>query len=162
MSPYAKILRWLRARLRDQRIRYINFYPPYLGAAVQVTDITPDYRSIRVRMPLTFYNRNLFGTHFGGSLYAMCDPFFVLMVLKNLGDAYIAWDKEAHVRFVRPGRGTVHAHFALGEADLHALRSTADRDGKAEALFSVDVVDDAGEIVARVDKHIHVRRKTRP
>src|ERR1043166_5056857 len=82
----------LAARSRKLR-RFINFYPPYLGAAVRVTHIAEDFRRVEVEMPLRFYNRNYFGTHFGGSLYSMCDPFYVLMLANILGPGYIVWDK---------------------------------------------------------------------
>jgi acyl-coenzyme A thioesterase PaaI-like protein len=145
---------------RRLRLRLINLYPPYLGAGIRVTEIAPDFRSVRVRMRLGFFNRNYVGTHFGGSLYSMCDPFFMLMVLENLGDDYIVWDKEARIRFVRPGRGTVQAHFRVSGEELEALRAAVDRDGTAEQVFSVDVTDEPGRIVARVDKRVYVRRKT--
>jgi uncharacterized protein DUF4442 len=74
----------LAARSRKLR-RGINFYPPYLGAGVRVACIADDFRHIEVEMPLRFYNRNYFGTHFGGSLYSMCDPFYVLMLANILG-----------------------------------------------------------------------------
>jgi acyl-coenzyme A thioesterase PaaI-like protein len=146
-------------KLRRLRLRLINLYPPYLGAGIRVTEIAPDFRAVRVQMRLGFFNRNYVGTHFGGSLYSMCDPFFMLMVLENLGGRYIVWDKEARIRFLRPGRGTVQARFSLSGDELEALRAAADRDGKAERVFSVDVTDEAGRIVARVDKRIYVRRK---
>ncbi len=49
----------LAARSRKLR-REINLYPPYLGAAVRVTQIADDFRHIEVEMPLRFYNRNYF------------------------------------------------------------------------------------------------------
>src|SRR2546429_7301474 len=74
----------LAAKSRKLR-RGINLYPPYLGASVRVTHISDDFRRVEVEMPLRFYNRNYFGTHFGGSLYSMCDPFYVLMLANILG-----------------------------------------------------------------------------
>jgi hypothetical protein len=93
----------LAARSRKLR-RRINFYPPYLGAGVRVTHIADDFRHIEVEMPLRFYNRNYFGTHFGGSLYSMCDPFYVLMLANILGPDYIVWDKAANIRFKSPAK----------------------------------------------------------
>src|ERR1041385_6706004 len=107
----------LAARSRKLR-RFINFYPPYLGAAVRVTHITEDFRRVEVEMPLRFYNRNYVGTHFGGSLYAMCDPFYMLMLMNILGPGYIVWDKAATIRFKRPGSGLVKATFTIPEEKI--------------------------------------------
>lgn len=54
-----------------------SIYPPFLGAGIRVK-ISKDVKTVDVVMKLTFWNRNYVKTHFGGSLYAMCDPFFFL------------------------------------------------------------------------------------
>jgi len=64
-------------------------------AGIRVRRISADFQTIDVEMPLRFWNRNYVGTHFGGSLYSMCDPFFMVMLMENLGPDYIVWDKAA-------------------------------------------------------------------
>jgi acyl-coenzyme A thioesterase PaaI-like protein len=141
--------------------RAINLWPPYVGAGIRVTRITADFREIDVALSLGLLNRNYFGTHFGGSLYAMADPFFALMLLHNLGPEYVVWDKAGAIRHVRPGRGRVQACFRLPAAAIaRARRATAD--GSAhEPTFRVRIVDGAGEVVAEVAKTLHVRRRGR-
>ena len=85
----------------------VNLYPPFLGAGVRVVRIGLDLASFDVRMRLVWWNKNLVGTHFGGSLYAMCDPFFMWILVEQLGRDFIVWDKSAQIRFRRPGRGTI-------------------------------------------------------
>ncbi len=137
----------------------MNVWPPYRGAGIRVRKISPDYREVIVEMPLRWYNRNYVGTHFGGSLSAMTDPFYMLMLIQNLGSEYVVWDKSACIEFVRPGRGTVRAHFRLDEARIETLRTDC-ADGQPHfPEFSVDVVDEGGKVVARVRKTLYVRRK---
>ena len=161
IANFAERTIWRSVRaLRELNLKLaINLFPPYLGAGIRVEHISPDFRSIRVAMPLTFYNRNYVGTHFGGSLYAMCDPFFMLMAIKNLGPDFDVWDKAGAIRFLHPATGTVRAHFVLDPDRLAALRDQALRKGKAEADFAVDVVDGNSRAVARVEKVIHVRAR---
>jgi acyl-coenzyme A thioesterase PaaI-like protein len=137
--------------------KLLRFYPPFLGAGVRVTHVADDLRAVEVEMPLTRFNRNYVGTQFGGSLYSMCDPFFMLMVMMNLGPDYVVWDKSASIRFVRPGRGRVHACFALPVQRLAAIRDEVERQGRSEPEFHVEVKDDSGEVVARVNKVLQVR-----
>jgi acyl-coenzyme A thioesterase PaaI-like protein len=137
-----------------------NLYPPYLGAGVRVR-VSPDLRTFHVRMRLRFWNRNYVGTHFGGSLYSMCDPFFMLILFKALGPGYIVWDKQATIRFRRPGRGTVNATFHIPQERIDEIRAAADAAGKTEPVFRVDVLDEAGEVVAEVEKLLYVRKKDR-
>jgi hypothetical protein len=109
-------------------------------------------------MRLSFFNRNYFGTHFGGSLYAMCDPFFVLILAERLGSGYIVWDKAATIHFKQPGRGTVRARFEIAAERMEEIRHEADEQGKSQPMFIADVVDQTGAIVATVEKVISVRR----
>jgi len=140
--------------------RIVNFYPPYLGAGVRVRHRLGDERTIRVEMTLRPWNRNLFGTHFGGSLYSMCDPWFVLLLVRLLGDGYLVWDKSASIEFLKPGRGRVSATFHLSPETVEEIRAAADRDGKTEPLLAVEVVGMDGDVVARVDKRLWVKRKS--
>jgi acyl-coenzyme A thioesterase PaaI-like protein len=147
-------------RLRRALLRLMSFYPPFLGAGIRVVRVAPDQRTYEVRMRLTRWNRNYVGTHFGGSLYAMCDPFYMLILIEALGPGYAVWDKAATIRFRRPGRGTVRARFHIPEERLAAIRAEADAAGRAEPRFTVEVRDREGEVVAEVEKLLSVRRRT--
>jgi hypothetical protein len=137
----------------------MNLWPPFLGAGIRVRSIAPDFREVRVDMRLGVGNRNYFGTHFGGSLYAMTDPFFVLMVHHNLPRDYMVWDKAGSIEYVAPGRGPVSATLRLEQTDVDTIvRMTADGD-KHLHLFRVDIVDREGLTVARVEKIVYARRK---
>ena len=141
-------------------LRSINAWPPFLGAGIRVTRMAS--KAIDVEMKLRFWNRNYVGTHFGGSLYAMTDPFFMLMLLDNLGPEYIVWDKAATIRFKKPGRGKVRAEFRLSDEQIDEIRRAAAANGKTEPTFVVQVKDEAGEVVAEVEKVLWVKRKAAP
>jgi hypothetical protein len=85
----------------------------------------------------------------------------MLMLMANLGRDYIVWDKAATIRFRKPGRGRVCARFVLTEDRLDEIRRAADAQDKVEPVFTVQVLDDADEVVAEVEKLLYVRRKDR-
>jgi acyl-coenzyme A thioesterase PaaI-like protein len=143
--------RWLRLRM--------NLWPPYLGAGIRVEHIAPDFRSATVALRARRLSRGFYGTHFGGSLYAMADPFFALMVLHNLPSDYVVWDQSASIEFLAPGRGRVWARFELGEDDLAHIRAMTANGDKHLHLFRVDVRDDEGLVIAHVEKIVYVRRR---
>ncbi len=142
------------------KIRLLSLYPPYLGAGIRVK-ASPDLRTFEVRMKIRWWNRNYVGTHFGGSLYSMCDPFFMLILVEALGPGYVVWDKAATIRFLRPGRGTVHATFHIPLVKIEEIRASADTRGKIEPVFHVSVLNDKGEVVAEVEKLLYVRTRER-
>jgi acyl-coenzyme A thioesterase PaaI-like protein len=140
-------------------IRLINWYPPYLFSGIKVLDYADDFSSFRTRLKLTWYNRNLVGTAFGGSLYAMCDPFFMFILITQLSDEYIVWDKTARIDFVKPGKGTVYAEFKLSPEQVSAVKIAVDRDGKGVFEFPCEVKDGEGNVIVTLQKGVYVRRK---
>jgi acyl-coenzyme A thioesterase PaaI-like protein len=137
--------------------RAMSWWPPLLAAGISLR--ASDDHTIDVRMPLRWYNRNIVGTHFGGSLYAMCDPFFMLILMRHLGPDYVVWDKAATVRFRRPGRGRVRAQFRVTPEQVAEIRHRADTEPKVEPQFTAQVLADDGTVVAEVEKLLHVRRR---
>jgi hypothetical protein len=138
---------------------FLNLYPPLLGAGIRIRRLQPDWKAIDVEMKLRFWNANYVGTHFGGSLYSMTDPFYMLMLIENLGRAYIVWDKSAAIRFRRPGKGTVRAEFRLADARLEEIREALKTQDKIEPTFLVEVRDESGDVIAVVEKVVYIRKK---
>lgn len=156
----ANLLRKMSGKIPAGVVRFIgNLYPPYLGAAIKATHVSENYQEIDVRMKLTWYNRNYVGTQFGGSMYSMTDPFFMLMLINNLGRDYIVWDKAAKIDFKKPGRGTVYANFRLTIQQITDIKIKADSQEKYIFDLPVDIVDDSKEVVATVIKTLYVKRK---
>ena len=141
-------------------LRRIHWWPPLLGAGIKVTRMDDDYRAIDVEMRLTRLNRNVMGSHFGGSLYAMTDPFYMLMLMENLGREYIVWDKAATIRYKRPGMGTVRAEFRLPAEKIAEIRFELKSSDRYEPVFLIEVKDSAGRVVAEVDKTIYCAKRS--
>lgn len=139
--------------------RWVNLWPPFLGAGIRVVRIEPDMKAVDIEMKLRWWNANYVGTQFGGSLFAMTDPFYMLMLMANLGGDYIVWDKAASIRYRKPGQGTVRAEFRLSDAALDDIREKLKTLPKYEPVFRVEVKDEQGTVIAEVEKMLHVRRK---
>lgn len=151
-------LQSLAAHIGNERfLKLMRLYPPLLGAGVVVTHVAPDLTALEVRMKLTALNRNFVGTQFGGSLYAMCDPWFMLLVMMQIGDGYVVWDKSASIDFLKPGRGTVKARFEMPREKVEELEREAQARGKINPSFEVLVTSEGGEAIARVRKVLSVR-----
>ncbi len=142
------------------RLRWImNVWPPFLFSGIRVRKIAGDWRHVEVELRAHWWNRNYVGVHFGGSLFAMTDPFWMLLAMRALGRDYIVWDKAGEIAFLKPGRGTVRAHFRLDDATLDEIRTATAGGNKHLRWLETDIVDANGEVVARARKQLHVRRK---
>lgn len=139
----------------------INLWPPFLCTGIHATRVAEDYREAEVELRQRWYNRNYVGTHFGGSLFAMTDPWYMLLLIHRLGPDYLVWDQRAEVDFVAPGRGVVQARFVLEDAVVADIRARAAGGDKVLPEFLIEVTDPAGQVVARVRKTVYVRLKRR-
>lgn len=159
----ATLMKRVGSRIGKHRVLWLiaRLYPPFAGAGIRVR-ASRDLQTIDVELPLTWWNRNYVGTHYGGSLFSMCDPFFMIMLIERLGPDYIVWDKASRIRFRRPGKGRVHAHFHLSDAEVAAIRAEADQHPRTEPTLSVQVKDAEGAVIAEVERTLHVRRKDAP
>jgi acyl-coenzyme A thioesterase PaaI-like protein len=138
---------------------FVNLWPPFLGAGIRVIEAKKDFTYMRVELKRSWYNMNYVGTQFGGSIYAMVDPFFMLMLMNLLGKDYIVWDKAAHVKFIKPGRTRLFAEFRINPETVESVKNLTENGGKYIFDLPVDVYADNGEKVAHIVKTLYVKKK---
>lgn len=150
----------MKESLRTRLTRWgFNLWPCYWGTGARVTHIAGDWMTVRVRLPLSWRTRNVVGTIFGGSLYAAVDPFFMIMLMKNLGPGYEVWDKAAAIRFRKPGRSTLTATFQVDSQELETIRSLLADAPKVDRTYRVALADAQGTVHAEIEKVIHIARR---
>jgi hypothetical protein len=81
------------------------------------------------------------------------------MLIEILGRNYVVWDKAATIRYRRPAKGTVRAEFRLTVEQIEEVRRAAETQAKVEPVFMVQIKDRGGEVVAEVERTLHVRKK---
>ena len=139
--------------------RLLNLYPPYLGAGVKITYISEDWRELHVGMSLRWFNRNAVNTHFGGSLYSMIDPHIMLMLMQVLGKEYLVWDKAADIEFVKASKKKVKAVIKITDQEIENILKMTKSGDKYFPEFTVDLLDEDNELIAKVKKTIYVKKK---
>lgn len=137
----------------------INLWPPFLFTGIHVTHLSRNFDSARVELRMRPWNRNYVGTHFGGSLFAMTDPFWMLLLMHRLGRDYYVWDQKGEIDFLKPGKGTVSVAFDVPDSMLDAIRADAASGEKLLKWFENDIVDKDGTVVAKVRKQVYIRLK---
>jgi acyl-coenzyme A thioesterase PaaI-like protein len=131
----------------------------YRGTGGRLKYIAEDWSEARLELPLSWRTRNYVGTIFGGSLYSAVDPIYMLMLIRRLGPEFIVWDKAAAIQFKKPGRGTLHARFVVGDDELAAIRSALASQRSVDRTYIIDLVDGSGAVCATVEKIIYIRRR---
>jgi hypothetical protein len=138
-----------------------NFWPPFFGPGIVLDKIGADLTYVRMRLKKRPWTRNIVGTQFGGSIYAMTDPIFMTMLMKNLGREYIVWDKAASIRFRKPGRTDLFAEFKLSEQDIADIKNRLQTESKMDWERDVVVVDKDKQVIAEIKKVIYISKKSR-
>ncbi len=134
--------------------RLLNIWPPFLFSGIRVLEIGEDWRHARVVLRRHWYNTNYVGTHFGGSLFAMTDPYWMILVMECLGRDYIVWDKAAEIEFVAPGKEDVFAEFHVEDTLLDEIRAATASGDKYLRWLPIEVKTASGELIARLSKQI--------
>ncbi len=138
--------------------RLMNLWPPFRAAGIRVTRLADDWGAAEVELRARLLNRNYVGTHFGGSIFAMADPFPMILMMRKLGRDYVVWDKAGSVRFLKPGRGTLTARFEITRAMVEEAKAATAGGSRHEPTCAVEIRDERGDVVARVEKTLHIRR----
>jgi acyl-coenzyme A thioesterase PaaI-like protein len=139
--------------------RLVNLWPPFLFSGIRITRLSEDYREAEAVLRPHWYNMNYVGVHFGGSLFAMTDACYMIMLMQVLGKGYYVWDRRATIEYLKPGRGPVSARFAVSDAKLKEILDRTASGEKYLPEFSVEITDTAGDVVARVVKTLYVKKK---
>lgn len=141
-------------------LRFISrFWGPFRGAGIYIDHISDDYRTVKVRLKKRWLNTNYVGTQFGGSMYAMTDPFYMLMIINNIGDNFVVWDKFATIRYKKPGRTDLFANFELSQQEIDDIVTTIKEHNKMDWQKDILVKDTDGDVVAVIVKTIYIADK---
>lgn len=121
--------------------------------------IAPDFKHAAVKLKLRSWTANYIGTQYGGSIYSMTDPFYMIMLMKNLGPTYRILDKSAMIYYFKPGKTDLAAEFNLTDQDIEAIKKTLEAQPKMEWNREIDIKDTSGTTIAKVIKVIHIQKK---
>ena len=140
--------------------RFMNWYPMYFGTGGKILFWSSDSSEVHLRLRLNIWTRNYVGTIFGGSLFAACDPFYMVMLMKILGSGYVVWDKTAHIRFRKPGKSTLYAVLRLLPADIDLIKQQVKESGHATKTFSIRWIDRDENVYAEIERQCYIADKS--
>ena len=136
-----------------------NLYPALFFTGIRITHIAPDWKTINVRMG-GLLSMTPMGAQFGGALFTMCDPWFMMILVRHFGREFKIWDKAATIHFIRRGRGTVYATFTITDEQLAFIYEKVIAESKIDIILTNQILDRENEIVAEVEKTISIRLRT--
>lgn len=137
-----------------------NWHPAFRGTGGRMVHVSRDLRHLRVRLPHGWRTRNIVGSTFGGSLFAITDGPHPLMLMAALGESYIVWDKAAHIRYRKPGYRTLYADFVLDDEDLETITQELRHKPELEYTFRIELKDRRGTVHTEVERTVYICHKS--
>jgi acyl-coenzyme A thioesterase PaaI-like protein len=136
-----------------------NLHPAYRRTGGRVEYVSPDLTLIRVRLPFRRSTRNLVGSIFGGSLFAITDGPHPTLLILALGKDYIVWDKAASIQYKRPGRSTLFADCIVTAEEIAEVRDILTRQPEVDRIYRVELKDSNGVVHSIVERTVYIANK---
>lgn len=137
----------------------LNLWPPFWGSGIKIVSISDDFRFVKITLKLRWWNKNANRTQYGGSIFSLTDPVYSLMLMGILGQQYFIWDKQASINFIQPGDSDLTADFVISEQCIDAIKQATEYGDKYFPSFTVNVLNNKGELVSQVQRTLYVRKK---
>jgi hypothetical protein len=154
---------WLARLSPTWRARMVrmgfNFHPAFRGTGGRVVHVAKDLRHIRIRLALNWKTKNIVGSLYGGSLFAITDGAHPMMLMAALGDGYIVWDKAASIRYRKPGYSTLYADFILSADEIAGIHAALRERPELERTYHVELKDSHGVVHAVVERTVYIAEK---
>ncbi|MFT4601354.1 MAG: acyl-coenzyme A thioesterase PaaI-like protein [Arenicella sp.] len=99
-----------------------NWSPMYKRSTGKITSVSEDLMEIKMKLKISYKNRNYMGSIFGGSLFASVDPVPMVQLIQLLGKDYVVWDKSAQIAFRRPAKEHLFAEFTYTLEELENIK----------------------------------------
>ena len=140
-------------------MKWFKYWPPFLSSGISVKEFDLDKGYVVSQLKPSRWNVNYYKTLYGGSLFSMCDPFYVFILAHKLGRGYYIWDLKAEISFLKATKKTVTARFEVSDEKAKEIISLAESGGRVEPVFKVQIVDTDGVVIAEVTKTLYVKKK---
>ncbi|MBP9793493.1 MAG: DUF4442 domain-containing protein [Flavobacterium sp.] len=137
-----------------------NLSPMYRRSTARIISVSDDLHTVKIRIPLSYKNRNYVGSIFGGSLFAAVDPIPMIQLMYILKEDYIVWDKSAQIKFKRPAREAMYASFEFTAEEIEDIIQKVKENNEIEHPKVTYITNKSGNTVfCEVTKSIYIANK---
>lgn len=132
----------------------------YKRSTAKVIKVSSDLLHIRIKLPISYKNRNYVNTIFGGSMFSAVDPFPMVQLMNLIGDDYVVWDKSAQIFFKRPAKENLYADFDYSEKELKDIKNQVSEKKEIEIVKTTQLTNKNRSVIyCEVKKTIYVADK---
>lgn len=137
-----------------------NLSPMYRRSTGRIVEVSDDVKYVKVKVPISYKNRNYANSIFGGSLFSALDPVPMIQLINILGDDYIVWDRSAEIYFKRPAKETVYAEFKFTDQEIQSIQQRVSQENEIDIIKKTQLTSpDGSKVYCEVIKTIYVADK---
>jgi acyl-coenzyme A thioesterase PaaI-like protein len=144
-----------RARFLSER-RRLELFPPFWLMRIKVLELSEDWRTVRIRLPLTMLARNGGGGMFGGFQAALADPIPALSCLRVF-PGYAVWTRRLVLDFRSEGLTDLELRFRFDHALETNIREELAEKGRSTPEFEFAYYLADGRICTIVHNTVAIR-----
>jgi acyl-coenzyme A thioesterase PaaI-like protein len=137
-----------------------NLFPAFRGAGGRLLWVSPDFLSMRARLKFNWRTRNIMGSVYGGSMFAVTDGPHPIMLMSALGPDYVVWDKSAQIQYRRPAYEDLYVDFSFTADEVAEIKCKLDTQPELDHTVHMQLIDLYGEVHARVQRTLYVAHRS--
>lgn len=154
---YQFLLRYFKASTLFKTM--FNISPMYSRSTAKIIVVSEDLHSVKIKIPLSYKNKNYVGTIFGGSLFSATDPIFMIQLIQILGNNFVVWDKSSNIFFLRPANKDAFVTFLFTAEEIENIKNDVTLNGEINIIKHLDIASNEGVVFAKVQKTIYIATK---
>lgn len=137
-----------------------NLSPMYKRSVAKITYVSEDLLNIKIKLPISYKNRNYVNSIFGGSMFSAVDPIPMVQLINLIGDDYVVWDKSAEIYFKRPAKENLFAEFQYTNEELQEIKANVKLHNEIEIVKTTKLTDkEKTTVFCEVKKTIYIADK---
>ena len=118
-----------------------NLSPMYRRSTAKIDHVSADLMNVRVKLPISYKNRNYVNSIFGGSMFSAVDPIPMVQLMNLIGEDYVVWDKSAEIKFKRPANQNLFAEFVYTPEELENIKKRVAVENEIEIVKSTSLTN---------------------
>lgn len=149
------LLRKLRFLSPRQRLEW---FPPFFLMRVKVLELAADWQTVRLRLPLNAFSRNMGDCMFGGYQASLADPIAALACAHRY-PGHEVWTRAMHIDFVAEGNSDLELRFEFDPALDQQIREELASRGRSTPQFEYGFYRQDGVLCSRIRNTVAIRPK---
>jgi hypothetical protein len=137
-----------------------NISPMYRRSCGKIIFASDDLHVVKIKIPLSYKNKNYVGSIFGGSLFSATDPIYMIQLMQILGKEFVVWDKKTEIKFKRPAYENAFATFEFTSSEIEEIKQKVQSENEIDYNKILHITDKNGTIFTELDKTLYISTKT--